>query len=254
MWTQIMAVVRGLGSTAERPGFAGKFLSRVTWQRVAGLVLFVVLMLAFLPAAPEPVYVGLDPSWMWGLSMAHARGLAFGKEVGFTYGPLAYLFVPAFPDAPVTQVWLYLIGSHLIWAFGLSRILTASRPLLTRLALVALDLAAMATVQVIHIETTLSGVESDRLEITALTLAISALLRIEFDPWPELFVLAFLAGVAMLIKVNIGVLTLGFLVLLIATVLWKLGRAARTVLMRVGAAAGVFVLTFTLLFRLSTGS
>ncbi len=34
---------------------------------------------------------GLDPSWQAGLMMATERGMDFGTEVLFTYGPLGFL-------------------------------------------------------------------------------------------------------------------------------------------------------------------
>jgi hypothetical protein len=38
---------------------------------------------------------GLDNSWVVGLSLAVAHGLAFGRQVIFTYGPLGFSLVPA---------------------------------------------------------------------------------------------------------------------------------------------------------------
>jgi hypothetical protein len=35
--------------------------------------------------------VGLDPSWQWYMSYAQLNGLVFGKDVIFTWGPLAFL-------------------------------------------------------------------------------------------------------------------------------------------------------------------
>ena len=38
---------------------------------------------------------GLDRSWYTGLVLAHVDGLRFGKEIGYTYGPLGYLVTPS---------------------------------------------------------------------------------------------------------------------------------------------------------------
>lgn len=41
-----------------------------------------------------PPFVGLDPSWTAGLYIAAHRGLQFGTQVVFTYGPLGFLVQP----------------------------------------------------------------------------------------------------------------------------------------------------------------
>jgi hypothetical protein len=38
---------------------------------------------------------GLDRSWNTGLVLAHVDGLRFGREIGYTYGPLGYLVTPS---------------------------------------------------------------------------------------------------------------------------------------------------------------
>jgi hypothetical protein len=38
---------------------------------------------------------GLDASWNTGLVLAHVEGLRFGHDIGYTYGPLGYLWVPS---------------------------------------------------------------------------------------------------------------------------------------------------------------
>ena len=57
---------------------------------------------------------GLDGSWAVALNFFHLQGLVFGKEVGFTYGPLGYLILPM-PFGPNLAQGLALQAT--MWAF-----------------------------------------------------------------------------------------------------------------------------------------
>jgi hypothetical protein len=71
---------------------AGTALRSNAWT--IGLVL--VLVACTWPFASGPLVAGpgLDNSWVVGLSMATAHGLAFGRQVIFTYGPLGFALNP----------------------------------------------------------------------------------------------------------------------------------------------------------------
>jgi hypothetical protein len=51
---------------------------------------FVIAVITWQPLQITPA-AGLDPSWITGLAMATHRGLDFGTQVIFTYGPLGFL-------------------------------------------------------------------------------------------------------------------------------------------------------------------
>jgi hypothetical protein len=51
----------------------------------------VLIVIAAWPAWQLGAQAGLDWSWYTGLVLAHVDGLRFGREVGYTYGPLGYL-------------------------------------------------------------------------------------------------------------------------------------------------------------------
>jgi hypothetical protein len=57
-------------------------------------LLFVSIAILAWPVRWYPVTAGLDPSWAFAVNDAHARGLIFGRDVFFTYGPLAWLTLP----------------------------------------------------------------------------------------------------------------------------------------------------------------
>jgi hypothetical protein len=54
--------------------------------------LFISLVFLTLPTAPPDL--GIDVAWSAVLNWAHERGLQFGKDVVFTYGPLGFLLAP----------------------------------------------------------------------------------------------------------------------------------------------------------------
>ena len=57
---------------------------------------------------------GLDPSWMLGLNQAIAQGLAFGKDIIFSYGPYSSIYTEAYH--PATS--LMMTGGSLYLAFS----------------------------------------------------------------------------------------------------------------------------------------
>ncbi len=48
------------------------------------------LLIRFLPNL-RPLATGLDPSWVYAINYAADKGLVFGEDIIFTYGPLGYL-------------------------------------------------------------------------------------------------------------------------------------------------------------------
>ena len=79
--------------------------------RVAILILFALLVFPRVPVAGHP---GLDGGSMTGLNMAHAQHMMFGDAIAFTYGPLAYLSYPIFPDAEPVLVLAYTLGMYVL--------------------------------------------------------------------------------------------------------------------------------------------
>src|SRR5579862_9906345 len=60
--------------------------------RVLLSALFISLVFLTVPMAAANL--GVDSSWCAVLNWAHERGLQFGKDIVFTYGPLGYLIAP----------------------------------------------------------------------------------------------------------------------------------------------------------------
>ena len=66
--------------------------ARVAWQTVALIAVCTVCMWPTESTVPGP---GLDRAWSVGLALARAKGLRFGDEIVFTYGPLGHAYFPS---------------------------------------------------------------------------------------------------------------------------------------------------------------
>jgi hypothetical protein len=83
-----VAARRALGSAARGARSAGH--ARLGF----GAVVVVALTALTWPVTSVTPSAGLDNSWQAGLSLALARGLVFGRQVVFTYGPLGLVTEP----------------------------------------------------------------------------------------------------------------------------------------------------------------
>ena len=80
------------------------------------LAAMVATVLFSMPLSPRFPVTGLDASWKYALNEAVARHLVFGRDVVFTFGPLAGVYTKMFH--PATD-WIMLLGGGLVGA-GLS--------------------------------------------------------------------------------------------------------------------------------------
>jgi len=74
------------------------------------IVIWLLLAVVYIPAAPELPGDGLDRSWLLGISYAIKNGLTFGREIVFTYGPLGAAYNPG----PYPSIFAY---SLIFWFF-----------------------------------------------------------------------------------------------------------------------------------------
>ena len=75
---------------------------------VLWIFLLITIIAVFVPFSPKMPTAGLDPSWMFGMNQATAQGLAFGKDMIFTFGPYASIYTKTYQ--PVTD-FMMLSGS-----------------------------------------------------------------------------------------------------------------------------------------------
>jgi hypothetical protein len=173
---------------------------------------------------------GLDPSWAVGISLAVARGLVFGRQVVFTYGPLGMVAVPQAVTAGT--LLLGVAGAFAIQLVLAALLLNALRrqyPLLLAAVItllgmsiiVAIDLPPMDEIAFGLVAFTLSRPTAEMRQATR-TLALAG---------------GALAAVAMLIRLNDGVAVTAIVAV------GMLGGVSRLRYLAVGAITLVVTLT-----------
>jgi hypothetical protein len=88
------------------PGRAGH---RVMLGCVA--IAFLLTFLILVPLAPAMPFAGIDGSWHYAMNVAVAEHMRFGKDLVFTFGPLAAIYTRAYHPATDT---LMLVGSGIL--------------------------------------------------------------------------------------------------------------------------------------------
>jgi hypothetical protein len=214
------------------------------WLRRTGLAVMACwLAIAAFPGVPAPALPGLDGSWVLGLSMAHAQGLVHGRDIVWTYGPLGYLSLPTPFSGQMYGTLFHLIGLYLLWAVTL-----------VRLALSNKNQAAWWSTLVVGIVAVLDPMmSSDHLELAAFTIAILTIVDDGFRRIADLFLLAFLAALGLMVKINFGIqIGAMFLCLAVSTFIFeRRNRKMRNWV--IATAASLPVLVFCLYFA-STGT
>ena len=92
------------------------------------VVVIVYIALVTLPAVPGPSGIGLDPSWVLGLNLAHEQGLTHGKDLVWTSGPLAHLELPDPRAGSLAPALVYRFTLYGIWIGALIRLVILLRP------------------------------------------------------------------------------------------------------------------------------
>ncbi len=165
--------------------------------------LYVVLTAA--PSLPVPLGPGLDRSWILGLRLAHTQNLVAGRDLVWTYGPLGWLHVPAATGSGLYAVLAYQLGIYAVWAAAL--VAVALRLNSWRVAGWLLFVVGAANLLEPR---SLPGAEGvcrnmEHLEVAILTLGMLVLARRPQPGGLALPPLGTLAGVACLVKFDMGV-------------------------------------------------
>src|SRR5579871_1709026 len=88
----------------------------VDWVNIGRILLLAGILAAGYPVRHYPITAGIDASWAYGLNYAHVKGLIFGREAIFTYGPLAWLMLPMDVGSNLRHAFVFQMGCWL--AFG----------------------------------------------------------------------------------------------------------------------------------------
>jgi hypothetical protein len=153
---------------------------------------------------------GVDPSWAVALHLAADRGLDFGRDILFTYGPLGFLSQPLLVTTPTG---LAAFGFAVAAQFALCAALLWST---LRVYPPWVAIALTYAVAVMFAATGFSNLP-DYLVVIAFLLAVYT---IERDPPPGAWIVAagaFLAALSFLIKTNNGIVS----IVLLALVVWR---------------------------------
>ena len=102
-----------------------------------GLWLLLAAVAIFVPFSPGMPSAGLDAAWVLGLNEATARGLAFGRELIFTYGPYSAVYTRAYHPGTYALTLAASLYLGLSYAAALV-LLMRLRPQRWNLALLAL--------------------------------------------------------------------------------------------------------------------
>ena len=213
------------------------------WQGRLRLAFLVVLTLVFMMGTfpslvPCPEGEGLGPSWVIGINEATSRGMTWGREVVFTYGPLGFLFSPMDVGTNLhTAVVFRLLSFSLLW-LALALNVHQSRNLLFGLMLFVI--------------VALSGVYEhtcETIEVATLAYLIHAWFR-QSVLWALPAVI--LSGLALLVKFNVGMGCTATLAVWAACALVK--RPGWHTIVRLGLLTSVGAGTFLTLFLVYGGS
>ena len=194
-----------------------------------------------IPPPPGPAGLGLDASWQLGLNMARAQNFVFGRDIVFTYGPLGYLQIPDTVSGTPALALLFRIGLYAVVLLVLVRLpwILPSKA------------AVVSSALVIGLGAALDAEPAEDPVVFAFTV-LAALVIADQSRWRnlELLLLALLATVALLVKLNQGIEACALLVVVLVTIrIQRTGRPAHPLL-----PIATFAVSAVLLFVLSTGS
>src|SRR5271170_6738027 len=216
-------------------------------QRRAGLLAIAripVLALIVMPTPAVPAEYPLDSSWMIGINLAHVNHLVFGRDVIFTYGPLGYLLEPTFPEADPWVVFAFYWTIASVTAYALWQLCRhAGHWTATCLYLGVLWISGAV----------LFDSAAERLFGATLALSLAIVVRFDEGPWIELILLSLLSAVALLAKLNLGILITSVAWYLAAWFAWR-SRATAPPWKRIAVLLSVLVAAFVGFYGISNGT
>jgi hypothetical protein len=223
---RLLAAEDRLAALARRTRPVARAAGRVlgsTWLLAPAIVWFTFPLPTLRPVG------GTDGSWVIALHLAAERGLDFGTDVVFTYGPLGYLTVPQLVDGGLAaQGVAYVAIVHLALAFALLCAARRSFPLPVAVVVAAAAAKAMY----------LNGESSQTAVVVVVLVACVAAVRSEHrggSAWLALVAAGgAVAAFQALVKLNTGAIT-GALVLVAVVAAAPAGRRFASLAMLAGS-------------------
>ena len=167
--------------------------SIVGFALIAGLSL-VTLNGVYRPLGPP----GIDPGWQWAANQAADAGLVFGRDIVFTYGPLAFLMVPLDVSSNLLVANLFLLVVQVLFTAVLAALFVRDRHLSAIAAFAALFVIAR------HQDLAPEG-------FLILVVGLLALLGVFADRRLPIAAAATLAAILLLVKMSLGIASLAIL-------------------------------------------
>ena len=168
-------------------------------QLVIGLVLvllagFTTLFGIYRPLGPP----GIDPGWQWAANQAADAGLVFGRDIVFTYGPLAYLMVPLDVSSNLLVANIFLLVVQTLFTVALAVLFVRDR-----------QVSAVAAFAIFFVIARNQGLGTEG--FLPLVVGLLALLGVFTDRWPAIAVAAALAATLLMVKMSLGIASLAIL-------------------------------------------
>jgi hypothetical protein len=204
---------------------------RDVFVKVAICVLFAVA--TFPDLKPLRWGVGIEWSWQMALAKSVERGLVYGQDFCFTYGPLGFLSCPRDIGGLLVTACVWRVALHALFCLSIALNVWHCRSLL---------LAALLPLIILF-----SKVQDDT--STMILLAELAFLTVALQGgsfWPALPAV-FLAAVGVLVKFNFGVA--GLLSLILWTILVALGPRRKELVRWSVPLGAVFAASFLCCFQ-----
>jgi len=155
------------------------------------LVGFTTLFGIYRPLGPP----GIDPGWQWSVNQAGSSGLVFGRDIVFTYGPLAFLMAPLDVSSNLLVANLFLLAVQALFTAALAVMFVRDRYVPAVAAFAALFIIAR------HQGLAIEG-------FIPLVVGLLALLAVLADRRLPLAAAATLAAILLLVKMSLGVASL----------------------------------------------
>jgi hypothetical protein len=199
-------------------------------SRVLGWSLVFVLLTIGIFTFPKSPSPGLDPSWRMAMGYFYEKGLQFGQDVIFTYGPLGFIMAKTFSGFQfwsliVGQLLLALVSSAVILRQGL-RLPGAVNRLVYFLfffvfAMLYEDAMHMIVLTILGYDLLRSLETSDRLQLGLIAAVLAAYAQIKFtDCLLAAFIVVISVGYGLSLRRPVQAAWIGVTFILVYLAIW----------------------------------
>lgn len=192
---------------------------------LARVATFLLSLVYLCPLKFYPISPGLDPSWAYAMNLAHSKGLVWGRDIGFTYGPWSFLSIAMNVGSNFETALLFQAGCWFLLIPVLGFLLIYRRPALAGVVAFA---STLGFGQYAINGFGYAGLEQYFEILVVLLLACAHIAK----RWEPPLVLATLIGaLAMMIKFSAGIFAFGAVISFgLATLIQDRAKAVRSLI------------------------